>query len=103
MAFGKTVLILAAGVVPMLAGSSPAVAGRNIGYVTAESRYGNGTVRAPVREAQFGRQVKLPGGPWLYCERSGLLPGNRRPCTETLRRETIDFWESRSEDQPGSD
>lgn len=99
MAFGKTISILAAGVAPLLIGSSLALAGRNIGYVTAESRYGNGTVRAPVRQAEFGRQVRLPGGNWLYCERSGLLPGNRRPCTETLRRESVDFWETQSEDQ----
>lgn len=72
-----------------------ALASSIIGYVTAESRFGNGVVRAPVREAQFGRQVKLPGGTWLYCKISGFLPSNRRaPCSETLRRETVDFWET---------
>lgn len=81
---------------PMLAMASP-----TIGYVTAESRYGNGVVRAPVRVAQFGRQVKLPGGLWLYCERSGLFSDRHRPCSETLRRETIDYWETRSEEQGG--
>ena len=67
-------------------------------YVTAYSRYGNGEVRAPVRPAQFGYQVKLPGGPWLYCENNSLLFGRYRPCSETLRRQTLDFWETMSEE-----
>ena len=102
MAPGKTIVILAAGVLPMLATASVALADPKIGYVTAYSRYGNGVVRAPVRAAQFGRQVKLPGGPWLYCMRSSLLFDRNRPCSETLRRETIDFWETRSEEQGGN-
>jgi len=102
MTFGKTALILAAGAIPMILGSYAATAGSTIGYVTAYSNYGNGTVRAPVRVAQFGRQVKLPGGPWLYCEKSGLLFGRNRPCSETLRRETIDFWETRADEQGGN-
>jgi hypothetical protein len=31
--------------------------------------------------------VRLPGGTWIECGRS---------CSETLRQETVDFWESRS-------
>ncbi len=55
--------------------------------VRAESRYGHGTVSGPVREATRGHlEVRLPGGTWLDCGRS---------CSETLRRESIDFWESR--------
>jgi hypothetical protein len=98
MAISRTALMLALGVAPMLVASPLATAGPNEGYVTAESRYGNGVVRAPVRMAQFGRQVKLPGGPWLYCETNSLLFDRNRPCSETLRRETIDFWETRSEE-----
>lgn len=57
------------------------------GYVTAESRYGGGTVTAPVRPGPSGRpQVQLPGGTWIDCAYS---------CTDTLRRETVDFWQSR--------
>ena len=55
------------------------------GYVVAESRWGHGTVSGPVRHARGGPQVRLPGGTWIYCERS---------CSETLRRQSVDFWES---------
>lgn len=54
------------------------------GYVTAESRFGNGEVSGPVRRAANGWQVRLPGGTWEYC---------RRSCSETLRVETVDKWE----------
>jgi hypothetical protein len=57
------------------------------GYVVAESRFGNGTVSGPVRETGRGRQVRLPGGSWIYC---------RVSCSETLREETVDFWETRA-------
>lgn len=56
------------------------------GYTVAESRYGNGTVTGAVRMARLGPQVQLPSGRWEYC---------RRLCSETLRVETIDFWDSR--------
>ncbi len=68
------------------------------GYVTAYSHYGNGVVSAPVRPAQFGYQVRLPGGHWYYCERNSLF-SHTDPCTETLRRESLDFWETMSEEQ----
>lgn len=71
------------------------------GYVTAYSRYGNGTIRAPVRVAQYGLQVRLPGGAWIYCERNSLLFDYHRPCSETLRREALDFWETRLEENSG--
>ena len=55
-----------------------------VGYVTAESRYGGQTVGGPVRKGPQGRlEVRLPGGTWLECGRS---------CSDTLRRETVDFW-----------
>jgi hypothetical protein len=55
------------------------------GFVVAESLFGNGTVRGAVRQTSLGRQVQLPGGSWVYCQRS---------CAETLRAETVDFWEA---------
>lgn len=55
-------------------------------YVAADSRYGHGTVSGPVRAGRKGYEVRLPGGTWIDCARS---------CSETLRRETVDFWESR--------
>ena len=54
-------------------------------YVVADSRFGNGTVRGAIRATNLGRQVQLPGGGWVYCKRS---------CSETLRAETVDFWEA---------
>ncbi len=62
------------------------------GYVTAHSRFGNGSVEGPVRYTSKGAQVRLPGGTWEYC---------RRSCSETLRVETVDFWEGRQEGQVG--
>ncbi len=61
------------------------------GYVVAESRHGNGSVSGPVRYTELGPQVRLPGGTWQYC---------RRSCAETLRVETIDFWDAQR-DTPG--
>lgn len=55
-------------------------------YVVAESRFGNGTIVGPVRRTRVGWQVRTPGGSWLACERS---------CSETLRVNTVDFWQNR--------
>jgi hypothetical protein len=58
--------------------------GEGYGYVTAESRFGTGIVSGPVRRGPYGRlEVGLPRGTWIECGRS---------CSETLRRETVDFW-----------
>jgi hypothetical protein len=59
-------------------------AGKDI--VVAESRFGHGTVSGPVRLTRTGREVRLPGGTWIPCGRS---------CSETLRVESVDFWENR--------
>jgi hypothetical protein len=69
--------------------------GSSYGYVTAESRYSTGVVSGPVRTGPHGRlEVGLPGGTWIECGRS---------CSDTLRRETVDFWQSRGRfgDGPG--
>lgn len=55
------------------------------GYVVAESDWGNGTISGPVRPWRHGWQVRLPRGTWIDCGRD---------CSETLRRATVDFWES---------
>jgi hypothetical protein len=54
------------------------------GYVVTESWMGGGRVGGAVRRTPLGRQVQLPGGSWIYC---------RRSCAETLRAETVDFWD----------
>lgn len=63
-------------------------------YVTAQSRFGNGSMTAPIRPARWGGyEVQLSGGAWLACGRD---------CRETLRREKLDFWETQQEDSGGS-
>ena len=57
-------------------------------YVVAESKFGRGTVSGPVRMTDQGPQVRLHGGTWIYC---------RRSCSETLRVESVDFWENQNE------
>jgi hypothetical protein len=53
---------------------------------TAEGRYGAGSVSGSARYGRRGGlQVLLPGGSWVDC---------RRSCSETLRVETVDFWEN---------
>lgn len=94
-------IVLGAGFALMIVVMGEALAGPRGAYVTAYSRYGNGAVSAPVRAAQYGYQVRLPGGYWLYCVKSGLLRSNRDPCSETLRREALDFWETISEESGG--
>ena len=91
----STIACLAAGLAlsgcaATFAGEEPQHLGRGDGirdgYVTAESRYGTATVSGPVRRGARGRlEVGLPGGTWIECVRS---------CSETLRRETVDFWEN---------
>jgi len=64
-----------------------------VGYVTADSRYSGQSVSGPVRRGPQGRlEVRLPGGTWLEC---GLS------CSDTLRRETVDFWRNHG-GRPGS-
>ena len=62
------------------------------GYVVAESLYGKGTVSGPVRPGKFGWQVRLPGGTWVDCVRNN--------CSETLRRQTVDYWYSNGPNAP---
>lgn len=99
-----TAALLSAGLLAALI-PTLAEAGRPLGYVTAYSDYGNGQVSAPVRRAEFGYQVKLPGGPWIYCQRNSLFIARileyASPCSDTLRRQSLDFWETQSEDQGG--
>jgi hypothetical protein len=49
------------------------------------SRFGNGTVSGPVRSSRTGYEVRKPNGTWIAC---------RRSCSETLRVETVDFYET---------
>lgn len=55
------------------------------GIVVAVSKYGNGTVSGPVRQARYGLEVRTPGGNWIGC---------RASCSETLRVQTVDIFEN---------
>lgn len=56
-------------------------------YVYAEETFGGDRVSAPVREGEFGDQVRIPGGNWVNCEIS---------CEYTLRKLTVDFWDGQT-------
>ncbi len=76
--------VLAATIIP--AEADPRSHARS-GIVTAESNFGNGTVSGAVREGRNGLEVQMPGGSWIDCGRS---------CSDTLRRQTVDFWQNQA-------
>lgn len=102
--FGKTVVCLAAlSAVAVGVGlaASPAEAGKRCRgqscrlapyadepgvyrHVRAEATFGGKVVVAPVRQGEWGDQVRTPGGNWVDCEIT---------CEYTLRRLTVDFWD----------
>ena len=66
----------------------PAAQAHDRGGVKACSNYGNGCYRAPVRRSKWGHEMRLKGGTWIDC---------RGDCRQTLREETIDFWETQND------
>lgn len=64
------------------------------GVVTACSKYSNGCYSAPLRETRLGPQMRLKGGTWVYC---------RGDCRDSLREDTIDFWETLRDSAGGND
>lgn len=87
------VLLISADVAEARRGGPPGGYDYAPDYVIAESEFGNGTIRGAVRPSRHGWQVRLPRGTWIDCVRS---------CSDTLRRQTVDFWESNFRDAPGS-
>jgi hypothetical protein len=77
----------------LLAGNSPSEAkpGREAGVITVCSLYGKGCVSALTRPGRFDRKVRLPGGVWIGC---------KRDCRQTLREESVDFFETLNERAP---
>lgn len=64
------------------------------GQVTAKSRYTPGKLLTARTRDLAGsgttfREVELPNGTWIDC---------RADCAETLRREHLDFWETKREE-----
>ncbi len=70
---------------------TPAEAQRGTGTVSVCSRYGAGCISAPVRQGRNGREIRLPGGTWIEC---------KGDCRNTLREETLDFFETLRERAP---
>lgn len=87
----KTLILSSLLLAAALASASPAAAGFRRNYADegdvayTVSRHGNGEISGPIRHTRTGREVRLPGGTWVGC---------RRSCAETLRVETIDFYET---------
>lgn len=81
---GTAALALAA--IAMLTDTTAATAARRDdgSSVTGCSRFGRGCVTGPTRRGQYEREVRLPGGTWYGC---------RGDCRDTLRAETVDFWD----------
>ena len=61
---------------------------RKVSKVSVCSSYGNGCYSATVRRGRFGPEMRLKGGTWIDC---------RGDCRETLREETVDFWETQND------
>lgn len=57
------------------------------GKVVACSAYGNGCYEARIRKGRYGQEMRLKSGTWIDC---------RGDCRETLREETVDFWETQN-------
>jgi hypothetical protein len=90
MIMSRRTIYLATAVAVLAAASSASAggpkSGPSSGHVVVASQFGHGTVSGPVRDGRHGLEVRLPGGTWLDCGRS---------CSETLRTESVDFWENR--------
>ena len=90
-ALGFASSLAVSGTIAIARAADRVTVGAPAGYVVAESRFSTATVRGAVRNTSLGPQVQLPGGSWIYC---------RRSCSETLRVETVDFWNSRGGNAP---
>ena len=85
-------LILLASVTVLLPVAAEARREKDTGSgVTVCSRYGKGCVSAPTRRGSVEREVRLPGGTWIGC---------KLDCRETLREESVDFFETLRERAP---
>jgi hypothetical protein len=66
---------------------------RATGMVTACSTYGHfECYKAPLRRGKFGPEMRLRGGTWIGC--SG-------DCRDTLRKQTVDFWDEQRRSSGG--
>jgi hypothetical protein len=86
---GLSIVAIATAMAPMATSLPVAADQRGAGKITACSTYGrHGCVTARVRMTRLGPQYRSPGGNWIWCEVD---------CRDTLRRDTIDFWDDQRE------
>lgn len=85
---GAVLVITAASLSPSHAGDR-GPGGRSLGTVTACSTNGHfACYSAPVRASRYDKVMRLKGGTWISCDGD---------CRETLRKETVDFWDTQRE------
>lgn len=81
----QALLLAPAVLVACLGLVAPASAGARKGTITVCGTFGNAACyTAPVRRTASGAQFQLKSGRWVDCARD---------CHDTLRRETVDFWD----------
>jgi hypothetical protein len=51
--------------------------------ITVTGDFPDQQITMPVRETNLGKQVRLPHGPWIYCQAD---------CQKTLKDQTFNFW-----------
>jgi hypothetical protein len=84
---GTALLASSASFSPAFAGDGPS--GRSLGTVTACSKNGHfDCYTAPVRAGRNDIWMRLKGGTWESCDGD---------CRETLRKTTVDFWDTQRE------
>ena len=86
----KLGLVVCTGVIAAMTVAPVLARERHPSMVYAESSFGKGSVSGAVREGRVGLEVQLPGGSWVSCGRS---------CSDTLRRQTVDFWDNQANGQ----
>lgn len=84
-------LVLGMATAALLPSPGDARPSRGNGSVTVCSLYGKGCVTGAVRPGRFDSEVRLPGGTWIGC---------KRDCKQTLREESVDFFETLRERAP---
>jgi hypothetical protein len=82
---GAALLVTAASLSPAQAGDR-GPNGRSLGKVTACSENGHyDCYTAPVRAGRYDNWMRLKGGTWVSCDGD---------CRGTLRKTTVDFWDT---------
>lgn len=82
--FGTAAVLMLALALPAMAKESPHRT------VTATGDFKDQRITAPVRKAEAGEEVLIPGGSWTDCADD---------CEKTLKNSTYDFWTNLEEEE----